>query len=488
MTRRTIAAVVFCAYLTSHCAAQQPDTSVTPPASSATVQPLSEAAMDALVAPIAFYPDTVIEWVLDAAQYPDAVKQAAHTGATTPDASWPQSVQALTQYRDVLKQMDDNPVVTARLALAARTQLADVWAAVDRVRAAFEQQSQQSAAATGTGATAVATPYGYPTAAFVAGYWTAQVADEMVAWYQASSGTVVYGQAATTVVGPAGNSATLQAAGAAGQVAVGDTTYFGAAGAGSVTTSTGTVVQGQGAVAGQATQTATGGSYQTQAAGSLSSNTGQYGAGQHQAEGSYTVNPDGSVSFQRDAQTQTLSSSGSSAVQHSGSGTVTGQGTGDYSGSTSIQSTHGDISVSTTASDGQLSSTLSTDQTQKSVTLGDSRTSTATPPSARVNLPQSMRAPRVECGAHEPIWTSVIAAVAHRIDFCRWVVAPSQSVPEPAEYALVQATSYRRELEQPHPGDQQSALHVQPAEHTGGNVAPEHPEPEWWLAGTVVDS
>ncbi len=356
-------------------------------AATAIVQPLSPNAMEALVAGIAFYPDALIEQILDAAQYPDAIKAASrsHAHTSTASPSWPASVQTLCASSEILQQLDQNAVVTARLALAARTQLADLWRAVDRVRVAFEeQQADQVNGASSQSVGAVSQIY--PTAAFIAGYWTAQVVDEMQMWYQATTtsavvygqgvhGYGVYGQAAATVVGPAGNSAAVAGTGAAGHVRVGDTTYFGAAGTGTVTTSNGVQVQGQGNVTGSATQTTNGGSYQTDASGSASSNTGQSGSAQHNAQGGYAVNPDGSVDFNRNSQTNTSSTAGTSNIQHSGSGTYTGQGTGSYQGSTTVQSTHGDASITTSASDGQVSSTVTTAQGQQTATSGDGQPS-----------------------------------------------------------------------------------------------------------------
>jgi hypothetical protein len=282
---------------------------------SAQVQPLSPKAMDALVAGIAFYPDAVIEQILDAVQYPDAIKSAAAgPAAAAQQQAWPTSVRLLTSHPEILKQLDDNAVVTARLALAARAQLADVWAAIDRVRKQFESQTQDAATEPATGGTPTSTALVYPSGAFLAGFWTAQVVDEIGVWY----------------------AATAPVAAAYGQ--------------GSVT---------------------------NESSGSLQSNTGQSAKGARSTSGSYNVNPDGSVDFQRSANTGVASGSGATKIEHSGSGTYTGQGTGSYDGSTDIDSTHGDASIDTTASGGQITSTIETDKGQKTITLGDGQAGTS---------------------------------------------------------------------------------------------------------------
>jgi hypothetical protein len=348
----------------------------TPPAD---VPALSPQAMDALVAGIAFYPDQVIEQILEATQYPDAIaratdkdadKNADKNAVAAERAELPACVQSLTSSPEVLRQLHDNPALTARLGLAARTQLAELWAAVDRVRQQFEASQPESTDAADAATATGAVPVAYPTGAFVAGYWTSQVVDEVGAWYVAAA-PIVYGEGAVVVTGPNGTTAVASGSGAAGAVQVGDTTYFGAAGQGTVATSNGTVVTGQGQVTGSATKNESGGSYQTNASGSVASNTGKHAEGTRSASGSYQNNADGSVTFNRSADTQMSSNAGSTNIEHSGSGTVTGDGSGSYSGSTDIDSTHGDASINTTAGDGQVSTTINSDKGEKTYTLGD---------------------------------------------------------------------------------------------------------------------
>ncbi len=267
----------------------QPDSQAAAPTQQADVPALSPQAMDALVAGIAFYPDDVIAQILEATQYPDAITRALDKNAIAAEGDeLPASVQTLTASPEILRQLKDNPALTARLGLAARTQLAELWAAVDRVRQQFEaSQPESTEAADAATATATETaPIMYPTGAFVAGYWTSQVVDEIGAWYVTAAPIV-------------------------------------------------------------------------------------YGEGTRSASGSYQNNADGSTTFNRSADTQMSSNAGSTNIEHSGSGTVTGDGSGSYSGSTDIDSTHGDATINTTAGDGQVSTTVNTDKGEKTYTLGD---------------------------------------------------------------------------------------------------------------------
>jgi len=344
------------------------------PNQDANVPLLSPEAMDALVAGIAFYPDQVIEQILEATQYPDAIARATDKSDKnvlgTQGQELPTSVQALAASPEILRQLHDNPALTARLGLAARTQLAELWGAVDRVRQQFEATQSESAGPADSATATQGTPMLYPTSAFVAGYWTSQIVDEIGAWY-ITAAPIVYGPGVAVVTGPNGTTAVVSGSGAAGAVKVGDTTYFGAAGQGAVATSNGTVVAGQGQVTGSATKNESGGSYQTNASGSVSSNTGKHAEGTRSAAGSYQNNPDGSVTFNRTAETDVSSNAGSTHVEHSGSGTVTGDGSGSYSGSTDIDSTHGDATINTTAGDGQVSTTINTEKGEKTYTMGD---------------------------------------------------------------------------------------------------------------------
>jgi len=81
----------------------------------------NQAELDALLAPIALYPDPVLSNVLDASQYPDQVHEAAQWTRDNPQlkgdealralgpVQWQQSVKALAAFPDVLARMDESP-------------------------------------------------------------------------------------------------------------------------------------------------------------------------------------------------------------------------------------------------------------------------------------------------------------------------------------------------------------------------------------------
>jgi hypothetical protein len=107
--------------------------------------PASE--LDALVAPVALYPDPLLAQVLGAATYPDQVVAAYQFVKVNSDLKgdalqneveghgWDPAVQALTQFPSVLKQLADNITWTSALGDAAANQQADVMAATQRMRA-----------------------------------------------------------------------------------------------------------------------------------------------------------------------------------------------------------------------------------------------------------------------------------------------------------------------------------------------------------------
>jgi hypothetical protein len=81
----------------------------------------NQAELDALLAPIALYPDPVLSNVLDASQYPDEVRAAAQWTRDNPQlkgdealralgpVQWQPSVKALAAFPDVLARMDESP-------------------------------------------------------------------------------------------------------------------------------------------------------------------------------------------------------------------------------------------------------------------------------------------------------------------------------------------------------------------------------------------
>jgi len=127
------------------------DQAAPPPASSSSYPgqgtPESAQELQALVAPIALYPDALVAQILSAATFPDQVAVASYwlgqnkdlTGTALGQAvngqSWDPSVKALTQFPSVLNNMAQNLSWTSQLGEAYHNQSADVMAAVQTLRA-----------------------------------------------------------------------------------------------------------------------------------------------------------------------------------------------------------------------------------------------------------------------------------------------------------------------------------------------------------------
>src|SRR5271165_5277320 len=126
---------------------QQVSPSTLPAQPSPTAAPLTSDELDALVAPIALYPDALVAQVLGAATFPDQVAIADYwagqnkslTGTALQTAvdqqSWDPSVKALTEFPSVLDNMAKNLAWTSSLGQAFETQQADVMTAVQTMRA-----------------------------------------------------------------------------------------------------------------------------------------------------------------------------------------------------------------------------------------------------------------------------------------------------------------------------------------------------------------
>ena len=109
-------------------------------------EPLSDARLEQLLAPVALYPDTVLAQVLIASTYPLEVVEAARWSREHPDLDgeaaveavadrdWDPSVQALVAFPDVLARLDENLEWMQDLGEAFLYQEADVIAAVQRLR------------------------------------------------------------------------------------------------------------------------------------------------------------------------------------------------------------------------------------------------------------------------------------------------------------------------------------------------------------------
>ncbi len=104
-------------------------------------RPLSAAELEALVGPVALYPDDLLALVLPAATYPLQVVQAARfledleeNPDLVAEKDWDESVIALLNYPDVLKQLNDDLDWTWELGQAVLHQEAALIDAVDRFR------------------------------------------------------------------------------------------------------------------------------------------------------------------------------------------------------------------------------------------------------------------------------------------------------------------------------------------------------------------
>src|SRR5258708_8439841 len=136
--------------------------------------------LDALVAPIALYPDDVVRLVLDASSAPAEVAEAAqwsknNRGMTGEDAvravqeyPWQPSVKALVAYPDLLERMAESPQWTSDLGNAWLAQQADVMNTVQALRqrayssGTLRSDSYQTVQSTGQGISVVpAMPYIY---------------------------------------------------------------------------------------------------------------------------------------------------------------------------------------------------------------------------------------------------------------------------------------------------------------------------------------
>ena len=112
----------------------------------------SASQLQALVAPIALYPDALVAQSLSAATFPDQVAIANYwlqenkslTGSALMQAvdkqSWDPSVKALTEFPSVLGDMSQNLTWTSSLGEAFHNQQADVMTAVQTLRAQAKEK------------------------------------------------------------------------------------------------------------------------------------------------------------------------------------------------------------------------------------------------------------------------------------------------------------------------------------------------------------
>jgi hypothetical protein len=105
-----------------------------------------QAELDALLAPVALYPDPLLSQVLVAATYPQDVREAAAWSRANPHLKgdgalraaepmlWDSSVKALLAFPDLLARMDESPQWTAELGTAFLTQEPQVMDTIQGLR------------------------------------------------------------------------------------------------------------------------------------------------------------------------------------------------------------------------------------------------------------------------------------------------------------------------------------------------------------------
>jgi hypothetical protein len=136
-----------CAILLVQGVTAQTSTQSTSTTTAPTAAPLTTDQLDALVAPIALYPDALVAQVLAASCYADEVAfaddwlaqnqnlQGAALTQAVDQQSWDPSVKALTQFPSVLHDLAKNLSWTSNLGQAFTNQQSDVMAAVQVMRA-----------------------------------------------------------------------------------------------------------------------------------------------------------------------------------------------------------------------------------------------------------------------------------------------------------------------------------------------------------------
>jgi hypothetical protein len=141
---QSIAFVLFLAFAQGASAQGQPAST---PASTSSDQLLKPEQLDALVSPIALYPDTLLAEVLMASTYPLEVVQASRWAAENKNLKgdalktevdkqgWDDSIKSLTATPDVLKMMSDKLDWTQKLGDAVLAQQTDVMDSIQRLRA-----------------------------------------------------------------------------------------------------------------------------------------------------------------------------------------------------------------------------------------------------------------------------------------------------------------------------------------------------------------
>src|SRR6266700_3676601 len=145
--------VAFLVLMPLSAAAQNPSP---PPAASSSQQLLKSEELDALVAPIALYPDTLLAQVLIASSYPLEVVQAERWAtenknlkgdplkAQVDKQAWDESVKALVATPSVLSMMSTKLDWTKNLGDAVLAQQPDVMDAIQRLRSKAQANNKLS--------------------------------------------------------------------------------------------------------------------------------------------------------------------------------------------------------------------------------------------------------------------------------------------------------------------------------------------------------
>src|SRR5499433_3960401 len=146
MSRLLVQSITFVLFLTFAQGASAQGQPASTPASTSSDQLLKPEQLDALVSPIALYPDTLLAEVLMASTYPLEVVQAARWAdanknlkgdalkAEVDKQGWDESVKSLTATPSVLAMMSEQLDWTQKLGDAVLAQQADVMDAIQRLR------------------------------------------------------------------------------------------------------------------------------------------------------------------------------------------------------------------------------------------------------------------------------------------------------------------------------------------------------------------
>ncbi|MGB7907914.1 MAG: DUF3300 domain-containing protein, partial [Syntrophobacteraceae bacterium] len=109
-------------------------------------KPYNEAQLDQMLAPIALYPDGLLDNLLDATSFPDQVAEANQwvsqnanlptdqLNADLDNMNWDPSVKALAAFPEILTMMVDQSGWTQKLGQACSSEVPDIVASIQRLR------------------------------------------------------------------------------------------------------------------------------------------------------------------------------------------------------------------------------------------------------------------------------------------------------------------------------------------------------------------